>query len=99
MCAKATSRSSSGRQGKTIPGTFDEASTALSDKAREYVETLQKRMKLQTKEKDLREELIPMFKKEDVEELDVDTHTVSLEHTETDKIHIKAIATDEPEAE
>ena len=74
-----------------MEGTYDKPVKAVTEKAEEYADVLRERMALQVRENSLREELIDVMKKHNVETVDLEGEIVSMEHVEAkDKIKVKA---------
>lgn len=75
-----------------IAGTIDVPTETVLKKAEEYVGTLQQRMAAQVDENALRGELIELMKEGGLETFELDGHTVTLTHSETDKITVKKVS-------
>jgi len=87
--AKATKRPI--RQ-QRIPGTIDAPTEAVVRKAEQYVEMLQHRMTCQEDENGFRAELIELMQEAKLTTFTLDTHTVTLTHSECNRIVVKKVA-------
>ena len=72
-----------------LEGAFPAVPQATMAVAEEYADTLQTRMNLQKREKELKGKLIESMKLNDIDFIDTPTKTISLKHEETDKIEVK----------
>ncbi len=77
-----------------IPGSIDVPTDKVIRKGEEYVEMLQSRMAAQQDENAFRAELIEMMNEADLTEFTLDGHTVTLTHSECDKITVKKVSGD-----
>lgn len=88
--ARTKSREPKPRQ-QRIPGTIDVPTEAVLKKAEEYVEMLHGRMAAQQDENAFRAELIDLMLEANLTEFALDGHTVTLTHSECDKLSVKKI--------
>jgi len=72
-----------------ISGTYDQPVKAVQTKAEKYVELLYDRMETQEAENVARNDLIEVMTKNEVKACEVGGCTVTLVHTEGDKINVK----------
>jgi hypothetical protein len=79
-----------------IPGTFDEPNVNVQEAAEEYVTLLTGRMKMQERENVAREKLLEVMRDNDIEECEVAGYSVKRTHTETERIKIKKLVSDNP---
>ncbi|MEE9185235.1 MAG: hypothetical protein V3U39_12290 [Acidimicrobiia bacterium] len=77
-----------------IPGSIDVPTDKVLRKAEQYVEILHQRMGAQVDENALRTELIEVMKAATIDVFELDGHTVSLTHSESDKITVKKLSGD-----
>jgi len=97
MAKKKTSREPKVRQ-QRIPGSIDVPTENVIRKGEEYVEMLQSRMGAQLDENAFRSELIDLMNDAGLTEFSLDGHTVTLTHSETDKITVKKVS-DNPDGD